>query len=85
MVVLVLSIVNIGPPSVEEDLGFSGKCLQWVVSGYALTFGVILLLAGRAVALFGRRRDECEEAASKREDSQEISAYLAECPQASRL
>jgi len=56
-----------------------------VVSGYALNFGVLLLLAGRAVTLFGRRRDECEEAASKREDTQEISAYLAEGRQASRL
>ena len=36
----------------------------------------LLLLAG-AVALFDRRRDECEEAASKREDSQENYAYLA--------
>jgi hypothetical protein len=32
IVVLGISIVNIAPPSVEEDLGFSGKCLQWVVS-----------------------------------------------------
>ena len=32
MVVLVLSIVNIALPSVEEDLGFSEKCLQWVLS-----------------------------------------------------
>ena len=39
MVVLVLSSVSITLPSVEEDLGFSEKCLQWVVSGYALTFG----------------------------------------------
>ena len=51
-----------------------------MVTGYALTLGVLLL-----VTLFGRRRDECEEAASKREDSQEISSYLAECRQASRL
>jgi hypothetical protein len=32
MVVLVISIVNIALPSVEEDLGFSEKCLQWVES-----------------------------------------------------
>jgi hypothetical protein len=44
-----------------------------------------LLLAGRAVALLGRRRDEREQAAAKREDSQETSAYLAECREASRL
>ena len=50
MVVLVLSSVSITLPSVEEDLGFSEKCLQWEVSGYALTSGGFLLLAG-AVAL----------------------------------
>jgi MFS family permease len=56
MVVLDVSIVNIALPSIEEDLGFSEKNLQWVVSGYALTFGGFLLLAGRAADLFGRRR-----------------------------
>lgn len=56
MVVLDISIVNIALPSIEEDLGFSEKHLQWVVSDYALTFGGFLLLAGRAADLFGRRR-----------------------------
>jgi EmrB/QacA subfamily drug resistance transporter len=56
MVVLDVSIVNIALPSIEEDLRFSEKNLQWVVSGYALTFGGFLLLAGRAADLFGRRR-----------------------------
>src|SRR5215210_452300 len=56
MVVLDISIVNIALPSIEEALGFSEKHLQWVVSGYALTFGGFLLLAGRAADLFGRRR-----------------------------
>ena len=46
MVVLDVSIVNIALPSIEEDLRFSEKNLQWVVSGYALTFGGFLLLAG---------------------------------------
>ena len=55
MVVLDVSIVNIALPSIEENLGFSEKNLQWVVSGYALTFGGFLLLAGRAADLFGRR------------------------------
>jgi hypothetical protein len=45
MVVLVLSIVKMALPSVEEDLGFSEKCLQWMVSGYALTFGGLLTIA----------------------------------------
>lgn len=47
MVVLVLSIVKMALPSVEEDLGFSEKCLQWVVSGYALTFGGFCCSRGR--------------------------------------
>jgi MFS family permease len=47
MVVLVLSSVSIALPSVEEDLGFSEKCLQWVVSGYALTFGGFCCSRGR--------------------------------------
>jgi hypothetical protein len=66
MAVLVLSSISIAPPSVEEDLGFSEKCLQWVVSSYALTFGGFCCSRG-TVALFDRRRDECEEAASKGE------------------
>ena len=56
MVVLDVSIVNIALPSIEAGLGFSERNLQWVVSGYALTFGGFLLLAGRAADLFGRRR-----------------------------
>jgi len=56
MVVLDVSIVNVALPSIEEDLGFSTEGLQWVVSGYALTFGGFLLLGGRAGDLLGRRR-----------------------------
>ena len=46
MVVLDVSIVNVALPSIQEDLGFSPGDLQWVVSGYALTFGGFLLLGG---------------------------------------
>ena len=56
MVVLDISIVNIALPSIQQELGFSQHNLQWVVSGYALTFGGCLMLAGRAADLFGRRR-----------------------------
>ena len=56
MVVLDISIVNVALPSIQEDLGFSASGLQWVVSGYALTFGGLLLLGGRAGDLLGRRR-----------------------------
>ena len=56
MVVLDVSIVNVALPSIQTDLGFSTEDLQWVVSGYALTFGGFLLLGGRMGDLLGRRR-----------------------------
>jgi len=56
MVVLDVSIVNVALPSIQSDLGFSPEDLQWVVSGYSLTFGGFLLLGGRAGDVLGRRR-----------------------------
>jgi EmrB/QacA subfamily drug resistance transporter len=56
MVVLDVSIVNVALPSIQSDLGFSTEDLQWVVSGYALTFGGFLLLGGRMGDLLGRRK-----------------------------
>src|SRR5215831_9039153 len=56
MVVLDVSIVNVALPSIQKDLHFSTENLQWVVSGYALTFGGLLLLGGRAGDILGRRR-----------------------------
>jgi EmrB/QacA subfamily drug resistance transporter len=55
MVVLDVAIVNVALPSIQTDLGFAAEDLQWVVSGYALTFGGFLLLGGRAGDLLGRR------------------------------
>jgi EmrB/QacA subfamily drug resistance transporter len=56
MVILDVAIVNVALPTIQEDLGFSQKNLQWIVSAYALTFGGLLLLGGRAADLLGRRR-----------------------------
>ena len=56
MVVLDVAIVNVALPSIQKSLHFSMSSLQWVVSGYALTFGGFLLLGGRAGDLLGRRR-----------------------------
>lgn len=56
MVVLDVSIVNVALPSIQRSLHFSAENLQWVVSGYSLTFGGFLLLGGRAGDLLGRRR-----------------------------
>jgi len=50
------SIVNIALPSIRRDLGFSVQNLQWVLSGYLLTYGGFTLLGGRAADLLGRRR-----------------------------
>jgi EmrB/QacA subfamily drug resistance transporter len=50
------TIVNVALPSVRQHLGFSEQSLQWVVSGYLLTYGGFLMLGGRAADLFGRRR-----------------------------
>ena len=56
MVILDVAIVNVALPSIQADLAFSQQNLQWVVSAYALTFGGLLLLGGRAADLLGRRR-----------------------------
>src|SRR5687767_9863655 len=55
MVVLDVAIVNVALPSIQTDLGFAPEDLQWIVSGYALTFGGFLLLGGRVGDLLGRR------------------------------
>jgi EmrB/QacA subfamily drug resistance transporter len=55
MVLLDVSIVNVALPSVREGLGASQSDLQWVISGYALTFGLLLVPAGRIGDLRGRR------------------------------
>ena len=56
MVVLDATIVNVALPHVQRALGFSGSGLEWVVNAYAVTFGGLLLLGGRAGDILGRRR-----------------------------
>jgi EmrB/QacA subfamily drug resistance transporter len=56
MVVLDATIVYVAQPHIQSALGFSGSGLEWVVNAYALTFGGLLLLGGRAGDLLGRRR-----------------------------
>ncbi|WP_159850399.1 MFS transporter [Nocardia sp. CY41] len=55
MVVLDATVVNIALPAAQQDLGFSDGDRSWVVTGYALAFGSLLLLGGRLSDLFGRR------------------------------
>jgi EmrB/QacA subfamily drug resistance transporter len=50
------SIMNVALPSIRSELGFTQQSLQWVLSGYLVTYGGFLLLGGRASDLLGRRR-----------------------------
>src|SRR5215207_1478321 len=50
------TIVNVALPAIRDDLGFSVQELQWVPSGYLLTYGGFMLLGGRSADLLGRRR-----------------------------
>ena len=50
------AIVNVALPSIQHSLHFSQQNLQWVASGYILTYGGFLLLGGRLADLLGRRR-----------------------------
>lgn len=49
-----VSIVNVAIPSIQHGLDASDSDVQWILSGYALTFGVVLVAAGRAGDLLGR-------------------------------
>ena len=56
MIILDSTIVNVALPSIQSDLGFSQSSLAWVVNGYLIAFGGLLLLSGRLGDLIGRRR-----------------------------
>ena len=51
-----VSMVGVALPSIDSDLHLSTSSLQWIVSGYVLGYGGLLLLGGRAADLLGRRR-----------------------------
>ncbi|MFA5522427.1 MAG: MFS transporter [Castellaniella sp.] len=54
MTLIGVSIVNVALPSIQQSLQASHSDIQWVLSGYALTFGVVLVSAGRAGDIMGR-------------------------------
>src|SRR6516165_10897230 len=56
MMVLDVTIVNVALPSIQHDLHFSQANLSWVVNAFLVTFGSLLLLAGRLGDLAGRKR-----------------------------
>jgi EmrB/QacA subfamily drug resistance transporter len=55
MIVLDVTVVNVALPTIQNDLGFTQSSLAWVVNAYLITFGGLLLLAGRFGDLIGRR------------------------------
>src|SRR4051795_5543238 len=55
MIVLDATVVNVALPTIQDDLGFSQSSLAWVVNAYLITFGGLLLLAGRLGDLISRR------------------------------
>ncbi|HTY97913.1 MAG TPA: MFS transporter [Solirubrobacteraceae bacterium] len=56
MMVLDATIVNVALPSIQRELHFTQSNLTWVVNGYLITFGGLLLLAGRMGDLVGRKK-----------------------------
>jgi len=55
MILLDVSVVNVALPGIGQDLHGNGEMLQWIVSGYALTLGLMLVPAGRFGDMQGRR------------------------------
>jgi EmrB/QacA subfamily drug resistance transporter len=56
MIVLDATVVNVALPSIQRDLHADQASLAWVINGYLISFGGLLLLAGRLGDLLGRRR-----------------------------
>jgi EmrB/QacA subfamily drug resistance transporter len=56
MLVLDITVVNVALPRIQHDLHFTQSGLAWVVNGYVLMAGGLLLLGGRMADIFGRRR-----------------------------
>src|SRR5215510_5688831 len=55
MIMLDNTIVNVALPSIQRSLELQISELEWVVTGYALTFGALMLTGGKLADLFGRR------------------------------
>jgi EmrB/QacA subfamily drug resistance transporter len=56
MIIIDITVVNVALPSIQRALHFTGDSLAWVVDGYALMAGGLLLFGGRLGDLFGRKR-----------------------------
>lgn len=56
MIMLDNTVVNVALPAIQRDLGIGVAELEWVVTGYALSFAVLMLTGGKLADMFGRRR-----------------------------
>ena len=56
MIMLDNTIVNVALPAIRKDLGITLSALEWTVTGYALTFAVLMLSGGKLADLLGRRK-----------------------------
>jgi len=56
MIMLDNTVVNVALPSIQRDLGIGVSELEWVVTGYALSFAVLMLTGGKLADMYGRRR-----------------------------
>ncbi|MDX6396912.1 MAG: hypothetical protein QOJ43_320, partial [Gaiellaceae bacterium] len=55
MIMLDNTVVNVALPSIQDDLGADLSQLQWIVTGYALTFAAMMLIGGKLADAYGRR------------------------------
>jgi EmrB/QacA subfamily drug resistance transporter len=55
MIMLDNTVVNVALPAIQRDLGADLSALQWVVTGYALTFAALMLIGGKVADAYGRR------------------------------
>ena len=55
MIMLDNTVVNVALPAIQEDLGADLSALEWIVTGYALTFAAVMLTGGKLADLLGRR------------------------------
>src|SRR3954451_18441379 len=56
MIMLDNTVVNVALPAIQRDLGIDVAQLEWVVTGYALSFAVLMLTGGKLADMIGRRR-----------------------------
>src|SRR5437667_1595116 len=56
MIIIDITVVNVALPSIQRSLHFTGGGPAWIVDGYALMAGGLLLFGGRVGDLFGRKR-----------------------------